>query len=141
MGCRHLTVDTSLFHILDACCCLNLSVCKTFFKIHFIDYTISVVPFSPPLFPSVCMPPHPSILPPYFMSMGCTYKLFGSYISYITFNLLLSIFYLPFMLFIFCTFFPILPLPLPTDKPPCDLHFCDSVPVLVVSLVCFWFFR
>ena len=30
---------------------------------------------------------------------------------------------------------------LPTDNPPCDLHFCDSVPVLVVCLVCFSFFR
>ena len=29
--------------------------------------------------------------------------------------------------------------PYPTDNPPCDLHFCDSVPVLVVCLVCFCF--
>ena len=29
--------------------------------------------------------------------------------------------------------------PLPTDNPPVDLHFCDSVPVL--CLVCFCFFR
>ena len=34
---------------------------------------------------------------------------------------------------------PISPLPLPADNPPCDLHFCDSVPVLVVCLVCFCF--
>ena len=29
----------------------------------------------------------------------------------------------------------------PTDNPPCDLHFCDSVPVLIVCLVhlCFCF--
>ena len=27
----------------------------------------------------------------------------------------------------------------PTDNSPCDLHFCDSVPVLVVCLVCFCF--
>ena len=25
------------------------------------------------------------------------------------------------------------------DNPPCDLHFCGSVPVLVVCLVCFCF--
>ena len=31
------------------------------------------------------------------------------------------------------------PLPLPSDNPPCDLHFCHSVPVLVVCLVCFCF--
>ena len=30
--------------------------------------------------------------------------------------------------------------PLPTDNPPCHLHFCDSVPVLVVCLVCFCFY-
>ena len=27
----------------------------------------------------------------------------------------------------------------PIDNPPCDLHFCGSVPVLVVCLVCFCF--
>ena len=27
----------------------------------------------------------------------------------------------------------------PADNPPCDLHFCDSVPVLVVCLVYFCF--
>ena len=39
---------------------------------------------------------------------------------------------------------PILPLappapPPPADNPSFDLHFCDSVPVLVVCLVCFCF--
>ena len=34
-------------------------------------------------------------------------------------------------------FSPNLPLPLPTDNPPCDLHFCDSATVLVICLV-FW---
>ena len=47
---------------------------------------------------------------------------------------------------LFCTYylcflFPVpfpsfSPLPLPTDNLPCDLHFCYSVPVLVVCLVC-----
>ena len=36
-------------------------------------------------------------------------------------------------------FYPFSLLPLPTDKPPCDLHFCGSVPVLVVCLVNFSF--
>ena len=36
---------------------------------------------------------------------------------------------------------PFFPLTLPADNPPCDLHFCDSVPVLVVCLVHFCFFR
>ena len=34
---------------------------------------------------------------------------------------------------------PFTPLTLPTYIPPCDLYFCDSVPVLVVCLVCFCF--
>ena len=36
-------------------------------------------------------------------------------------------------------FSPLSPLPLPTDKHPCDLHFCDSVPVPVVGIVSFHF--
>ena len=32
-------------------------------------------------------------------------------------------------------FLPFIPFPLPTDNPPCDLHFCGSVLVLVVCLV------
>ena len=44
------------------------------------------------------------------MSMGCTYKFFGFYISYTILTLPLSIFYLPFMLLIPCTFSPSLPL-------------------------------
>ena len=35
--------------------------------------------------------------------------------------------------------FPSSLLPRPTDTPPCDLHFCDSVTVLVVCLVFFFF--
>ena len=38
---------------------------------------------------------------------------------------------------------PFLLPPPPTDNPPCDLHFCEPVPVLVVCLVhfcCFFFF-
>ena len=36
--------------------------------------------------------------------------------------------------------FPFSPPPPPaTANPPCDLHFCDSVPILVDCLVCFCF--
>ena len=34
---------------------------------------------------------------------------------------------------------PLSPTHSPIDNPPCDLHFCGSVPVLVVCLVCFCF--
>ena len=67
------------------------------------------------------------------MPMGHTYKFFGFSVSYTILNLPLSILYLPFMLLILCIFSPILPLT--SDNPPCDLHFCDSVPVLVVCLL------
>ena len=59
---------------------------------------------------------HP--LPPTFLPFSScpwviTYKFFGFYISYIILTLPLSIFYLPFMLLILCTFPPSFPLPLP----------------------------
>ena len=37
-------------------------------------------------------------------------------------------------------FSPLTPLPIPADNPPCDLHFCDTVPVLVVRLSLFLLF-
>ena len=116
------------------------------YKVYFIDYTITVVPFFSPLYsPLTCTPtPHQHSTPAQFMSMGCTYKFFGFSISYAILNLPLSILYLPIMLLIPCAFFPILPLPFSAANSPYDRHFCDSVPALVVSLVCFcfcYFFR
>ena len=75
------------------------------------------------------------------MSTYATILVPGFYISYTILNLPLSIFYLPRILLILCTFSPPLPLPLPlpTDNTPCNLHFCDSVPILVVCLICFLF--
>ena len=96
--------------------------------------------FFSPLFPSALHPTLPPAFPCLVDIRGRTYKFLGFSISYTILNLPLSIFYLPFMLLICCTFSPILLLTLPADVPPCDLHFCDSVPVLVVCLVCFWSF-
>ena len=71
------------------------------------------------------------------MSMGHTDKFFGFSICYTILNFPL------FCTYILCLFpvpFPPLSsLPVPTDNPPCDLHFCDSLPVLVLGLVCFCF--
>ena len=69
------------------------------------------------------------------MSMGRTYKFFGFSISYtvITSPSLFCTYYLCFLFPV--PFLPFCPLPLPTNNPPCDLHFSDSVPVLVVPLV------
>ena len=84
-------------------------------------------------------PPPTSISQPQFMPMCHTYKFFNFSISHTILNLPLSVLYLSFTLLIPCTFFPILSHP-PADNHPCDLHFCDSVPVLVVCLVCFFLF-
>ena len=110
-----------------------------FFKNIFIDYAITVVPFPPPtpLHPAHPLPP--TFPPLEFMSMGHTYKFFGFYISYTILTLPLSIFHLSSMLLILCTFPPLSPSHSPIDNPPCDLHFCDSVSVLVVCLVFFCF--
>ena len=109
------------------------------FKIYFIDYAITVVPFPPLYYLPPCTPPPTHIPPLQFMSMGHTYKFFGFYISYTILNLPLSLFYLQFMLLILCTFNPIYPIPFPTDNPPCDPYFCDSVLLLVLCLFCFCF--
>ena len=69
------------------------------------------------------------------MSMGCTYKFFESSISYTIFYLSPSILCLPIMLLIPYTSSSIPPSLLPTKNPPCDVHFSDSIPVLVVCLV------
>ena len=70
----------------------------------------------------------------------------GSYICSLasTFTILFLISTCVFCTYHLCYLFPVplpsfSPLPLPSDNPPCNLHFCDSVPVLVVCLVCFCF--
>ena len=90
--------------------------------------------FSPLYLPPPCTSPPASIPLPYFKPMGCTYKFFGFSISYSILNLCL--FWTYQLCFLFpVPFAPILLLPLPTDNPPCHLHFCDSVPVPVICLV------
>ena len=109
-----------------------------FFKIHFIDYAITVVPFPPLHSPPSCTPPPTHIPPLWFMSMGHTYKFFGFYISYTILTLtLFSTYHLCYLFSV--PFPPVSPSHCPFDNPPCDLHFCGSVPVLVVCLVCFSF--
>ena len=106
-----------------------------FFKIYFID-NLTVVPIFllGPLLPGT---PIPSSNPlPWFMSMGHAYKFFGFSISYTVLNNPLSCTY-QFVLLNPRTLSLILLLPLSADNPPNDLHICDSVPVLLVCLVCF----
>ena len=70
----------------------------SFFKIYFIDYAITVVPFFPPFIPLCPVP----LLPPSFPHLSSCpwviYKFFGFSISHTVLNLPLSILYLPFLL-------------------------------------------
>ena len=111
-----------------------------FFSIYFIDYAITVVPFSPlhsPL-PYTLPPAH---IPPAFSSCPCVVHV--SYLAstfpilFLTSPCLLSIYHLCYLFSVPSP--PLSPSHSRVDNPPCDLHFCGSVPVLVVCLVCFYF--
>ena len=107
-----------------------------FFDI-FIDYAITVVPL-PPLHSTPSCPPLPPTFPPY-SSCPCVI-LISSLAS--TFPILFlpspGLFRTYHLCYLFSVPFPPLsPSHSPVDNPPCDLHLCGSVPVLVVCLVCF----
>ena len=89
---------------------------------------------SPFIFPLPC-PPNPSAPPPLVHVHGFTYKFFESSVSYTIFYLSPFILCLLIMLLLPCTFYPYSSLPPPHEIPPCDVHFSDFVPVLVVCLV------
>ena len=67
------------------------------------------------------------------------YKFFGFFISSTILNTPLSICIYQLCFLIPVYFSPFSPFLLPANNPPNDLHFYDSIPVLVVCLVCFWF--
>ena len=111
----------------------------SFLKKYIIDYAITVVPF-PPFTPVHPAHPLPPTFPPYSScpwvihtnSLASTFP-----ILFLTSPCLFSTYHL---CYLFSVPFP--PLSLshsPVDNSPCDLHFCGSVPILVVSLVCFCF--
>ena len=111
---------------------------KIYFK-YILLVVITVVPFFP-LCPPLSNTPISNISPHlWFMFMGHEYEFFGFSISYTILNITLSILYLPIMLLNPCIISPFSPFPIPADNPPNDLHTYDSVPVLVVCLVCFCF--
>ena len=108
------------------------------FKVHFIAYAITVVPFFSPLYsPPPCIPPPTSINHPPLVHVH------GSYTCSLPSPF--PILFLPSPGYFVPTIYASYSLyhfphsPLATDNPLCDLHFCDSVPVLVVCLVCFCF--
>ena len=109
------------------------------FQIYFIDDAITVVPFSPLHSPPPCTHPPTHIPPLQFMSMSLYISSLAS-----TFPILFLLFPCLFSTYHLCYLFsvpfpPVSPSHSPIDNPPCDLHFCESGPVLVVGLDCFYF--
>ena len=108
--------------------------------IYIIDYAITVSHVSPLYSPLPCTPFPPTSPPPLSSCLWvlCISSLASTLpILFLTSPCLFSLYRL---CYLFSVPFP--PISLshsPTDNSPCDLHFCDSVPVLVVCLVCFCF--
>ena len=108
-----------------------------FLKVYCIDYAITVVPFFLPFiflcYAHLPAPQHPGAFSSCPWVVHISFLAFPFPILFLTSPCLFCTYHL-------CFLFPILfppfsLLPLPTDSPPCDLHFCDSVPVLVVCFV------
>ena len=109
------------------------------FKVHFIDYAITVVPilsslYSHPVHPLPPAFPHFSSCP-WVIHISSLASLFS--ILFLTSPCLFCTYHLCFLFPI--PFPPFSPHPLPDVNPPSDLCFCKSVPILVVCLVCFYF--
>ena len=121
-----------LYSMVTAACIFKSTLLCFVLFVYFIDYAITIVPFFSPLYPSLPGTPIPSSIstPPSFMFMDCTYKFFGFPISHTILSLPLSIFYLPFMLLIPCTFSLIIP------PPPLPLI---TLRVISISVILFLF--
>ena len=114
---------SSFLHILTTICVCHFdyshpggcdieSYCGYFFKYTLLIMLLQFSQFDPYFPSSLPVPLFPPAIPPTsFMSMSHAYKFFGFSIFYTIHNLPLSILYLPFMLLIPCTFYPIHPPP------------------------------
>ena len=109
--------------------CTIGSVNISLFLVYFIDYVTTVVPILPLFFhlPSTALPSRNPALSscPWVVHINSLASPFP--ILFLTFPCLFCSYRLCFLFHI--------PLPLPTNNPPNDLHFCDSVPVLVACLL------
>ena len=109
------------------------------FLVYFIDYAITVATFSSPLYhPLLCNPLPTSIAHtlsscPWVVHISSLSSPF--HILFLTFPCLFCTYHLCFLFPL--PFYPLPLLPHPANNSPCSLHFYDSVPVLVVCLVCY----
>ena len=113
------------------------NLCISFFLMYLLIMLLQLSHF-PPFTPSC--PPPPSHIPPY---SSCPWVIHISSLAS-TFSILFlpspCLFSTYHLCYLFSVPFPALsPSHSPVDNPSCDLHFCGSVPVLVVCLVCFCF--
>ena len=111
---------------------MGTEIGKDFFKVFFTDYAITVFP----LYSPSTLPPNAPTFPPL---SSCPWVVHTSSLS--------PLFPIPFLslpIYLMPTnhassslyiFPPVPPFPIPTEIPLCDVHFSDSVPVLVVCLV------
>ena len=99
---------------------------------YFIDYAITVVPiFFSPFSPSTLYSPAPLSSCPWVAHVSSLASPFP--ILFLTSHCLFCTYQLFFLFSVpFC---PFSLLPISSDNPPRDLHFCDSFPVLDVYLV------
>ena len=124
-------VLASVFVCLLAC----LFVCFLNILYWLCYYSCPILPlYSPP----PCIPP-PKRIPPLVHVIHTSFFASAFPMLFLTAACLFCTYYL---CFLFPVPFPLFsPLPLLIGNPPCDLHFCDSVPVLVVCSVCVCLFR
>ncbi|KAF6084347.1 hypothetical protein HJG60_008618 [Phyllostomus discolor] len=130
-----LIISVSFFEKCPFNYLLIFSLFYCVFKIYFIDYAITVVPFSPLHSPPPCIPP-PTHIPPF---SSCLWVIHIRSLAS-TFPILFLLSPCLFSTYHLCYLFSV-PFPPPSpshssvDNPPRDLHFCISVAVLVVCFV------
>ena len=140
--------EDSLFYLLShfgffvfcVCVCWRVLFFIFLFSLNIFYWLCYYIRPISPLHSTPSCPPTPSHILPY---CSCP--------QVISINSLLSTFPILFLpspclfstkhlCYLFSVLFPPLsPSHTPIDNPSCDLHFCGSVPVLVVCLVCFCF--
>ena len=124
--------------------CLGMDFSILLFFKYFLLICYYSFPSFSPLSPLCPAPQLSSILPapPYFMSMGCTYKFFESSVSHTIFYLSPSILCLLIMLLLPCTFSPYSSLPPPHWNPPmwCPFLWFCSCSSCLRSFFCFHHF-